>query len=333
MRSLKYSICMPVYNGEGVIKETLCHILSQSFSDFEIIVTDDNSSDNTLGEVSSFNDKRIKIFKNEINLGYSRNLEACRRRCSNEIIFLMGQDDILAKDALLKTCKAFEDDEVGAVTRPYYWFYEDIKKPVRAKSVYSLEKDAVISINDSLESVVKVFRSLDQLSGLAFRRSFMHEPFHEDVFTSHVWPFAAIFKEHKIVYLKDYTIAVRILTSQTRSVSAIYKKSPMQSWKEMFDTVYREERFKTLRSYCIKNFVAKNYVGLAQIKNYSKLRYLVREIFLLIRYRWVNIFDLRFWAFALGALVMPRKLLIFLVDSFKNKVLSKRLSHIRFDVS
>lgn len=322
---------MPVYNGSSVILQTIKYILNQSFSDFELVISDDNSSDDTVEVLRGIKDKRVKIFINPKNLGYARNLEVCRLKCSNEIIFLMGQDDILAKDALLKTYNAFSDPEVGAVTRPYFWFYGDIKKPVRAKGVFDSKRDAVVSIFDREDAVVKVFRSLDQLSGLAFRREFMDWGFHEDIFPAHVYPFAAIFKKHKIIYLKDYTVAVRILTSQTRNLSKIYEKSPMQSWVDMFNAVFKEDNFRRLRRYCISNFVAKNFIGLVQIKNYGCFRYLLREIFLLVKYRWLNIIDLRFWFFSLGTILIPKSVLIPLVDFYKNKILSKKFSSIEFE--
>ena len=72
--------------------------------------------------------------------------------------------------------------------------------------------------------------TLDQLSGLAYRVKFMDIPFHPDCFPCHIYPFASIFKKHPVVFLKDYNVAVRIATSQTRFISSIYEKSPMQSW-------------------------------------------------------------------------------------------------------
>jgi len=273
---LKFSICIPTYNGAKVIGETLRSILSQSFKDYEIIIVDDQSKDDTEKVIKSFRDKRIKFFKNKVNLGYSKNLEECRKKATRDIIYLMGQDDILGKEALLNTYKAFRQSlDIGAVTRPYFWFDKEIKKPVRAKEQMNSNKDTVVKITDSPQKVIEVFKTLDQFSGLAYRREFMDLPFHPDIFPCHIYPFASIFKKHPIVFLKDYNVAVRISSSQTRSVSSIYNKSPMKSWKEMFDSVFYEKKFRKLKDYCIKNFVAVNYVGLVQIKNYVRFRYLL----------------------------------------------------------
>jgi glycosyltransferase involved in cell wall biosynthesis len=328
---LKFSVCIPTYNGARVIGETLRSILSQSFKNYEIIVVDDQSKDNTENVIKGFKDKRIKFFKNKINLGYSKNLEECRKKASGDILYLMGQDDILGEDALLNTAKAFMLSlDIGAVTRPYYWFDEEITRPVRAKEQMNPNKDVIVKITDSPQKVIEAFKTLDQLSGLAYRREYMDLPFHPDIFPCHIYPFASIFKKHPIVFLKDYNIAVRISSSQTRSVSSIYNKSPMKSWKEMFDTVFYEKKFQKLKNYCIKNFVAINYVGLVQLRNYARFRYFLREVYLLLAYRWENILSFGFWFYFLGCLITPPSVLIPLVDWYKNNIMSNSLRKIRF---
>ncbi|MFH1744570.1 MAG: glycosyltransferase family 2 protein [bacterium] len=330
MYDLKFSILIPSYNVAGVIGDTLKSILSQSFTNYEILVQDDGSEDGTGEIVKSFKDERIKYSKNEKNLGYSTTLEILRTKATGDIIYLVG-DDILRTDALLNTYKAFMSDEnVGAVTRPYYWFDKDINVAIRSKDQLNPDEDELIKITDSPDRVIEVFKTLDQLSGLAYRIKYMDRPFHPDCFPCHIYPFASIFKKHAVVFLKDYNIAVRVGYSQTRRISSIYEKSPMQSWVEMFDSVFSESEFQKIKNNCIKNFVAVNYVGLVQLRNFAKYRYFLREIFYLIKYRWQNIFSLQFWFFSLGCIAMPPFLLIPLVDWYKNKVNSKRLKHVKF---
>lgn len=331
MNDLKFSILIPAYNGEEIIGETIRCILSQSFKDYELLIQDDASTDNTVEALKYFRDKRIKYFKNKQNLGYTKNLEKLRKRATGDIIYLMGQNDILAENALLNTYNAFNvSKNIGAVTRPYYWFDKDIYTPVRVKDQLNPYKDEIVTIDDHYERIITVFKTLDQLSGLALRVKYIDCPFHQDVFPCHVYPFASIFKKHPIVFLKDYTVAVRIRTSQSRNVSAIYEKSPIQSWVEMFNNVFYEKKFEDLRQYCIKNFVAINYVGLVQIKNYARYKYLLREIFLLLKYRWQNIFNPVFWLFSIGTMMIPPALLIPLVDWYKNKINSRQLKRIKF---
>ncbi len=336
MSDLKFSILIPTYNGAGVITETLKSILSQSFTNYEIIIQDDASKDNTEKAIKKINDSRIKFYKNRKNLSYAVNLEQGRKNCTGEIIYLMGQDDILAKDALLNTYNAFKmSDKIGAVTRPYFWFFNDIQEPVRAKKqLYpDQNKDEIVKITDDFKRVLAVFRTLDQLSGLAYRVKYMDKGFHSDCFPCHIYPFASIFKKHPIVFLKDYNIAVRILSSQTRYISSIYEKSPMLSWVQMFDNVFHEPQFKKFKKKMIKNFVATNYVGLVQLKNYARYQVLLREIFYLLKYRRQNIFSPQFYFFSLGCALTPASILIPLVDLYKNKINTKLISNINFDYS
>lgn len=333
-KDLKFSICMPVYNGAKVIEPTLQSILSQSFKNYEIIIVDDNSTDNTTEIIKSFRDPRIKYFKNKKNLGYSRNLGECRKRVTGDVdvICLMGQDDILGKDALLNTYNAFRvSDDIGAVTRPYFWFDKDINTPVRAKNQLNPNKDEIVTIYDKPRRIMEMIKTLDQLSGLAYRKKYIDLPFHEDVFPCHVYPFISIFKKHPVIFLRNYNIAVRISSSQTRSKSSIYDKSVLQSWIDVFNNVFYEKEFERLKRYCIKNFVRVNYVGLVQIRNYAKYKYLLREINLSLKYRWQSIFSFQFWFFSLGTIIMPPFLLISLVDWYKNEINSKWLRKIKFE--
>ncbi len=335
-KTLKFSICLPTYNGAELIGDTLKSIFSQSFSNYEIIISDDASKDNTVEEIKKFQkrDKRIKIYVNKKNLGYPKNLESCRQKATGDIIYLMGQDDLLDKDALLKTNQAFLlSEDIGAVTRPYFWFYDKVEKPVRIKKRVSDKKDVILTLNSPIEQIITMFSTLDQLSGLAYRRKYIDIPFHEDIFPCHVYPFASIFKKHPVVFLKNYLVAVRITSSQARKVSSIYDKSPMKSWAEMFESVYKEKKYEKFRKEMIENFVATNYVGLLQIKNYSRRNYLytLREIYYLLYYRWKNVFSPAFWIFSLLALFTPPFILIRLVDWYKNNIYSKTIGKIRFD--
>lgn len=334
MDGLKFSILLPAYNGQEFIAETLKSIFAQRFANYEIIIIDDNSQDDTIKVVNSLGDNRIRLYKNNINLGYPANLRECYRKAAGDIIYLMGQDDVLGRNALIDTYNAFQYSEnIGAVARPYYWFDHNINTPVRIKRQLNPDKDEIVRISDPSHRIIRVFESLDQLSGLAFRRKDMDLDFHQDIFPCHVYPFASIFKKHPVVFLKDYTVAVRIRSSQCRKISSIYEKSPLQSWVDLFNTVFYEPEFNILRDFMIKNFVAINYVGLVQIRNYARYRYLFREIWLLIKYRPKNIASLKFWFFTVGCILTPASLLISLVDWYKDKINSRLCQGIRFDYS
>ncbi|HMQ08128.1 MAG TPA: glycosyltransferase [Saprospiraceae bacterium] len=69
------SIVMPVYNAGSYISQTVHSLLAQSFQDFELIIVDDSSTDNSVSIIHSFSDPRIRFFQNNENHGivYTRN--------------------------------------------------------------------------------------------------------------------------------------------------------------------------------------------------------------------------------------------------------------------
>ena len=90
------SVCLPAYNMEEYIEKTLLSIINQSFQDFEIIIVNDNSNDNTLDILNKMKleDQRIKIINHENNKGvYFSRIEAIQNSNSQYII-LMDPDDM-----------------------------------------------------------------------------------------------------------------------------------------------------------------------------------------------------------------------------------------------
>lgn len=334
---MKFSICLPTYKGAHVLGMALEGIFNQDYQNFEILIGDDNPPDAlehrqaTQEVVARFDASRIHYIANERNLGYAVNLKNLVEQASGEIIYLFAQDDILAKGALRKTYEAFaRDPDVGVVTRPYFWFMEDISRPVRAVTPYDSERDAVLSLKDGKKAFLKIFESVGQLSGLAYRRAFLEVPFHEDVFPAHIYPFAGILRKHKCVFLKDYVVAIGIVESQTRFVSGIYDRSPTQSWLDMYDTVFAGPDYAEARQWGYEH-ICTNFMGLVQLRNYARPGVLEREIALLAR-RWPRVLvNPRFWFFALGARLTPRTLLRYLVDHYKSTIHATGLSSISFE--
>ncbi|GAI32307.1 unnamed protein product, partial [marine sediment metagenome] len=62
------TVLMPVYNGEKYLEQAINSILNQTFKDFEFLIIDDGSTDNSVEIIKSFNDSRIKLFLNNKNL-------------------------------------------------------------------------------------------------------------------------------------------------------------------------------------------------------------------------------------------------------------------------
>ncbi len=88
------SIIMPVYNGQLYLRESIESILNQTFGDFEFIIIDDGSDDNTPKILDTYKDKRIKRLRNDINQGVAKTLNRCLEVAQGEFIARMDADDI-----------------------------------------------------------------------------------------------------------------------------------------------------------------------------------------------------------------------------------------------
>ena len=105
------SVALCTYNGEKYLAEQLDSILSQSIVVDEIVVCDDGSTDGTIRILDEFENKFplvFKIFKNEKNLGYTKNFEKAISLCSGDLIFLCDQDDVWKNDKIERIKKIAE---------------------------------------------------------------------------------------------------------------------------------------------------------------------------------------------------------------------------------
>lgn len=331
----KISIAVPTYNGSETIIEMLQSVISQSYDDFEIVISDDNSNDDTIKKIKSLEDSRIKIYKSSKNSGYPKNMRKAFNLCNSPLVFLMAQDDLLADDVINDTVKFFDrNPKVGALSRPYYAFDASPSKPIRYKKTFDIPRGDYKILNKKSEfvDILTLLNTLDQLSGLCYRKKMVTADFHDDVFPCHVYPFLSVIKNNSIGFVNNYTVAVRVNSSQCISTSSIYDKSPVASWIELFDTLFKDEEYKDLRDKAKSIFVCSNWIGLLQIRNYSKrpYYYLFREYILMTKVVPLNIVNPLFIATMILCIFIPRRVLIPLVNFIKSEVSSLSVPKILF---
>lgn len=109
IRMPKISVIMPLFNAEKYVAKAIESILRQTFTDFELIMIDDCSTDGTMSVVNGIKDYRIKIIKNSKNSGiaYSRNIGL--KNASGEYIAFMDDDDIAPVDRLETEVKYLDE--------------------------------------------------------------------------------------------------------------------------------------------------------------------------------------------------------------------------------
>jgi GT2 family glycosyltransferase len=112
----RVSIVVPLFNCEEYVRESLDSILAQTFCDFEVVVVDDASTDSSGEIVSSYDDPRLRYFRQSTNLGIFPNLDDGIARARGSLIAFYHSDDVYAP-AIVERQVAYLDDhpEVGAV--------------------------------------------------------------------------------------------------------------------------------------------------------------------------------------------------------------------------
>lgn len=106
------SIGLPVYNGENFIIETLDSILSQTYTDFELIISDNASTDNTKSICEAYvaQDKRIRYYRNEQNLGGAWNYNRVLDLSRGTYFKWAAHDDLLAPTLIAECVNTLNDD-------------------------------------------------------------------------------------------------------------------------------------------------------------------------------------------------------------------------------
>jgi glycosyltransferase involved in cell wall biosynthesis len=96
------TVLMPVYNADRFLAEAINSILNQTFTDFEFLIIDDCSTDNSVNIIKSYNDSRIRFYQNGTNLGISPTLNKGIELAATELIARMDSDDVSYPNRLQK---------------------------------------------------------------------------------------------------------------------------------------------------------------------------------------------------------------------------------------
>jgi len=106
----KISVLMPAYNCEHHISDSIDSILGQTYSDFELLIIDDGSSDSTWKVIQSYNDPRIKASRNTYNIGYLKSTNKLFKASKGKYVTFQDADDWSNNLRLEKQVKAIDSE-------------------------------------------------------------------------------------------------------------------------------------------------------------------------------------------------------------------------------
>lgn len=148
----KISIILPVYNGGRYLAKAIESILNQTYSDYELIIINDGSTDNTEKIILSYSDPRIRYYKNKTNLKLIKTLNKGIDLAKAKFIARMDADDIALPSLLEKELEIFEsNNEIDIVSIRNYLLSDD------GSNFY--ESKTVLSLNDATHKYIVFFQN------------------------------------------------------------------------------------------------------------------------------------------------------------------------------
>lgn len=152
----RISIGLPVFNGEPFLPEALDSILNQTFSDFELIIADNASTDKTeeICRAYATRDNRVRYFRNETNLGAAKNFNRVFALSSGEYFKWAAADDILEPEFLARCVDVLDDDPHVVLAYPIVRFMSEPEEgPERTDVTYSLPRLQSPSVRERMHEM------------------------------------------------------------------------------------------------------------------------------------------------------------------------------------
>lgn len=165
-----FSIAMPTYNRPNFLRTAIKSVLVQNYSDFEIVVTDNSTNDQSKIVCQQFHDKRIRYFKNETSIGFARNLYRSIKESCGQYIFLLGDDDFIYKNTTLSTLYALIKTNHYGYIRLGVWYHKNLEFLFDIGSLNNLENPILQPHSNNLEIVEFIYKTnFTYISGLVFQ--------------------------------------------------------------------------------------------------------------------------------------------------------------------
>jgi teichuronic acid biosynthesis glycosyltransferase TuaG len=122
------SVIMPVYNAEEYVSDAIQSVINQNYENWELLIIDDGSTDNSLGVINKFKDSRIKIFSQE-NKGVSAARNVALEKMSGVYFCFLDADDVYTYTSLSNRLEIFlKGDDIHFVDGKVEVFNQDLSQ-------------------------------------------------------------------------------------------------------------------------------------------------------------------------------------------------------------
>ncbi len=223
------SVVIPLYNKEKSIQDTIASVLAQTFTDFELIIVNDGSKDNSLAVVQGFSDPRIVIV-GKANGGVSSARNQGILTAKNEYIAFLDGDDIWHErhlELLAEVLSANDSEDVGGVGTSFY------KSGSKVFESGKFEKKAASKVEDYFEFMASPYPRFNS-STLLVKKSKVLETglFDEQLkYGEDVKFWYELFSKYNLLYVDSVT-AIYFIAAENRSAHYVM---PLEKRFHQFD--------------------------------------------------------------------------------------------------
>ncbi|QBG47494.1 glycosyltransferase [Verrucomicrobia bacterium S94] len=235
----KVSIAIPLYNCESHIRETIDSVLSQTFSNFQLTVLDDHSTDRSAEIVKSINDPRIRYERNPTNLGFFGNWNRCLDVMTGTYCKLLPHDDTLEPTCLEKQVAVLD-------AFPEVTLVHNARKIIdpSGKVLTTRRLNEKTGIKDSKASLKAIVRSgtnpIGEPAAVMFRRATKEQirGFSDvDMYSIDIEYWTRLLEKGQRYYIDEVlssfrvwpdSASVKLFGTQSRSMKAFYRRLEKQ---------------------------------------------------------------------------------------------------------
>ena len=236
----KIDILLATYNGQEFLREQIDSILNQSYQDFNFIISDDSSEDETYKILKEYEkkDSRIRLFRQEKNLGLIQNFEFLLKQVTSDYFMFSDQDDIWKENKIEKSINKLKQEKAALVYTdleivdknleiiyPSYWKYKNIYKKIKKYNNFE-----ALYLNNFVTGCTILAKSnyIKDIVPLPKTSKFMLHDY---------WTALVIASKDKIAYLDEPTIKYR--QHKNNRVGSSRRSDKIEKFKELRDLFIR----------------------------------------------------------------------------------------------
>ncbi|WP_136666875.1 glycosyltransferase family 2 protein [Flavobacterium sp. H122] len=288
------SIFVPIYNGEKYLEKTLNSIVSQTYTNIEVLLVNDSSTDNSLQICNVFveKDNRFKIFTKSRGGNTSTSWNFILPKIKGEFVFYSSQDDLFSHDLIERLVLKQRETQVDCVLPIMEYFYED---QIQKRIIKGLRGN----LNCIIDGKIAFLASLDWSIhgfGLIKLSLYQDEVFPEDTFNSDEFMIRKIFLKcnsvsfcnSKFFYRQDNSLAITKIDSKDR----FFELNTQLRIIELLELNFFDKKLIKFKKYILfRDFLKKKI----KVNNYKfatqKDKNDVEKFLIEFRYRLINLFS------------------------------------------